>query len=106
MQPANEERHGEQDSTCPAGWPRAEGRRAVPWTDRTAAWYRHAAERGDYAARVLGAVGPRLDTCRTALANEDPLFGARPREEFRRRFGLILNRAPAPIGLGAARQST
>jgi hypothetical protein len=55
---------------------------------------------------VLGAVGPRLDTCRTALANEDPLFGARPREDFRRRFGLILNRAPAPIGLGAARQST
>ncbi|HEX6081933.1 MAG TPA: hemerythrin domain-containing protein [Methylomirabilota bacterium] len=39
-------------------------------------------------------------------ANEDPLFGARPREEFRRLFGLILNRAPAPIGLGAARQST
>lgn len=67
MQPANEERHGEQDSTRPAGCPRAEGRRAVLWTDRTAAWYRRAAERGDYAARVLGAVGPRLDACRTAL---------------------------------------
>jgi hemerythrin-like domain-containing protein len=33
-------------------------------------------------------------------ANEDPLFGARPREEFRRLFGLILRRAPAPIGVG------
>lgn len=38
--------------------------------------------------------------------NEDPLFGARPREEFRRLFGLILNRAPAPIGVGAARRAT
>ncbi len=39
-------------------------------------------------------------------ANEDPLFGARPREEFRGLFRLILNRAPAPIGLGVAGQST
>ena len=37
------------------------------WTDRTAAWYRRAAEQGDYAARVLEAIGPRLDSCRTAL---------------------------------------
>jgi hypothetical protein len=29
-------------------------------------WYRRAAERGDYAARVLGALGPRLDACETA----------------------------------------
>ena len=33
-------------------------------------------------------------------ANEDPLFGARPREEFRKLFALILNRAPAPVGVG------
>jgi hemerythrin-like domain-containing protein len=33
-------------------------------------------------------------------ANEDPLFGRRPREEFRRLFQLILNRAPAPVGVG------
>lgn len=38
-------------------------------------------------------------------ANEDPLFGARPREEFRRLFGFILNRAPAPIGVGPRRGS-
>jgi hypothetical protein len=30
-------------------------------------WYRRAAERGDYAARVLEAIGPGLDACRTAL---------------------------------------
>jgi SAM-dependent methyltransferase len=46
---------------------RPEARRAVLWTDRTAAWYRRAAERGDYADRVLAAVGPRLAQCRTAL---------------------------------------
>ena len=62
MKPASEERHAGQDSTRPAG-----RRRAVFWTDRTAAWYRRAAERGDYAARVLAAVGSRLDHCRTAL---------------------------------------
>jgi len=33
-------------------------------------------------------------------ANEDPLFGARPREEFQRLFQLIVNMAPAPIGAG------
>ena len=31
-------------------------------------------------------------------ANEDPLFGARPREEFQRLFQLIVNMAPAPTG--------
>jgi methyltransferase family protein len=41
--------------------------RSALWTDRTAAWYRRAAERGDYAARVLAAIGRRLDACRTAL---------------------------------------
>ena len=67
MEPASEQRHAGQDSTRPAGCPRVEGRRGIPWTERTAAWYRRAAERGDYAARVLEAVGPRLDACRTAL---------------------------------------
>jgi len=38
-------------------------------------------------------------------ANDDPLFGARPREEFRRLFGLILNRAPAPVGVGPERKT-
>ncbi|HTI57018.1 MAG TPA: hemerythrin domain-containing protein [Verrucomicrobiae bacterium] len=38
-------------------------------------------------------------------ANDDPLFGARPREEFKRLFGLILNRAPAPVGVGPERKT-
>ncbi len=33
-------------------------------------------------------------------ANEDPLFGARPRAEFARLFQLIVNLAPAPTGVG------
>jgi hemerythrin-like domain-containing protein len=37
--------------------------------------------------------------------NEDPLLGARPREEFRRLFELILNRAPAPVGVGPDRDA-
>jgi SAM-dependent methyltransferase len=37
------------------------------WTDRTVAWYRRAAEKGDYAERVLEAIGPGLDRCRDAL---------------------------------------
>jgi hemerythrin-like domain-containing protein len=36
-------------------------------------------------------------------ANDDPLFGARPREEFKKLFGLIVNRAPAPVGVGPSR---
>ena len=67
MKPANEERHAGQDSTRPTGSRRPEDRRAALWTDRTAGWYRRAAERGDYAARVLAALGPQLDACRTAL---------------------------------------
>jgi SAM-dependent methyltransferase len=67
VEPAKEERHAGQDSTHAAGCRRREGGRAVVWTDRTAAWYRRAAEQGDYAARVLAAVGSRLDSCRTAL---------------------------------------
>lgn len=69
MKPADEERHAGEDSTLPRadGWSRRDGPRSAIWTDRTAAWYRRAAERGDYAARVLEAVGPRLDACRTGL---------------------------------------
>jgi hypothetical protein len=69
VKPANEKRHAGQDSTLPRppGRPRPDATRSAFWTDRTAAWYRRAAERGDYAARVLGAIGPRLDSCRTAL---------------------------------------
>ena len=37
-------------------------------------------------------------------ANDDPLFGARPKQEFRKLFQLIVNRAPAPLGLGAPAQ--
>lgn len=35
--------------------------------------------------------------------NDDPLFGAQPKEEFRRLFSLIVNLAPAPVGVGPAR---
>jgi len=58
VKPADEERHVGQDST-PS--------RSAIWTEQTAAWYRRAAERGDYAARVLEAIGSRLDFCGTAL---------------------------------------
>jgi hemerythrin-like domain-containing protein len=33
-------------------------------------------------------------------ANDDPLFGARPREEFQKLLRLIVNMAPAPVGVG------
>lgn len=36
-------------------------------------------------------------------ANDDPLFGARPKEEFRRLLELIVNLAPPPVGVGPAR---
>lgn len=36
-------------------------------------------------------------------ANEDPLFGDRPRAEFRKLLQLIVNRAPAPVGVGPTR---
>lgn len=69
MKPADEQRHAKEDSTLPRRLP-CPGRqspRAALWTDRTAAWYRRAAERGDYATRVIAAIGSRLDACRTAL---------------------------------------
>ena len=34
-------------------------------------------------------------------ANDDPLFGPQPKQEFRKLFQLIVNRAPAPLGVGA-----
>ncbi len=34
-------------------------------------------------------------------ANDDPLFGPQPGEEFRALFQRIVTRAPAPIGVGA-----
>ncbi len=34
-------------------------------------------------------------------SNDDPLFGAKPKAEFRMLFQLIVNRAPAPLGVGA-----
>jgi hypothetical protein len=66
VKPSNEEEHVEQSSTRglrPSGC----ARRESIWSDRTAAWYRRAAEEGDYAARVFEAIGPRLVACRTAL---------------------------------------
>ena len=35
-------------------------------------------------------------------ANEDPLLGAKPKEEFRKLFQLILRVAPPPVGVGPA----
>ena len=34
-------------------------------------------------------------------SNDDPLLGAGPKAEFRTLFQLIVNRAPAPLGVGA-----
>ncbi len=34
-------------------------------------------------------------------ANDDPLFGPQPKQEFWKLFQLIVTRAPAPLGLGA-----
>jgi hemerythrin-like domain-containing protein len=51
--------------------------------------------------RLTEADWPPIDAA--FQANEDPLFGARPREEFRKLFALILNRAPAPVGVGPRR---
>jgi hypothetical protein len=37
-------------------------------------------------------------------ANDDPLFGPRPAEEFRKLFQLILNLAPPPVGVGPSHE--
>lgn len=37
------------------------------WTDRTVGWYARAVARSDFAAKVLGAIGPALGGCRDAL---------------------------------------
>jgi len=49
------------------GRPTPGGGSAEFWTERTVAWYERANEGSDYAARVLGALGPSLDGCRDAL---------------------------------------
>jgi hemerythrin-like domain-containing protein len=38
-------------------------------------------------------------------ANDDPMFGKAPREEFAALFKLIVSQAPAPIGSGGGKQS-
>lgn len=47
------------------------GGRGMPrtefWTDRTVGWYARAVARSDFAAKVLGAIGPALADCRDAL---------------------------------------
>lgn len=43
------------------------GRSGAFWTERKVAWYRRALERSDYADKVLGALGPILQGCETAL---------------------------------------
>ena len=40
---------------------------------------------------------------RAFQAHDDPLLGAGPKGEFSRLFGLIVNMAPPPVGLGPAR---
>jgi hypothetical protein len=50
-----------------AGRHRPDLPRSEFWTERTVRWYRRAVERGDYAGRVLEAIGAELDECRTAL---------------------------------------
>ena len=68
MKPPEQERHRREHSTAlrHGGRPAA-GARAEFWTERTVAWYERANEESDYAARVLGALGPALDGCRDAL---------------------------------------
>ena len=68
MKPPEQERHRREHSTAlRRGGRPAAGARAEFWTKRTAAWYERANEQSDYAARVLGALGPALDACRDAL---------------------------------------
>jgi hemerythrin-like domain-containing protein len=38
-------------------------------------------------------------------ANDDPMFGKAPREEFATLFKLIVSQTPAPIGYGGSKQS-
>ncbi|MDO8478751.1 MAG: hypothetical protein Q7W02_21640, partial [Candidatus Rokubacteria bacterium] len=68
MKPPEQERHRREHSTAlRRGGRPAAGARAEFWTERTVAWYERANERSDYAARVLGALGPALVGCRDAL---------------------------------------
>ena len=68
MKPPEQERHRREHSTAlRRGGRPAAGARAEFWTERTVAWYERANEQSDYAARVLGALGPALAGCRDAL---------------------------------------
>jgi SAM-dependent methyltransferase len=69
MKPPEQERHRREHSTAlrRGGRPAPGTARAEFWTERTVAWYERANEESDYAARVLGALGPALDGCRDAL---------------------------------------
>jgi SAM-dependent methyltransferase len=68
MKPPEQERHRREHSTAlRLGGRPAAGARAEFWTERTVAWYERANEQSDYAARVLGVLGPALDGCRDAL---------------------------------------
>ena len=81
MKPATQKGHGSGlragEAHPPEGstaGPRAQPRETSPglprsefWTDRTVAWYARAAERGDYAARVLEVLEPALADCTDAL---------------------------------------
>lgn len=52
-------------------------------------------------AHLTTADWERID--RAFRANDDPLFGARPKDDFRRLFQLIVNLAPPPVGVGPGR---
>ena len=69
MKPPEQERHRPEHSTAlrRGGRPAPGADRAEFWTARTVAWYERANERSNYAARVLGALGPVLGGCRDAL---------------------------------------
>jgi SAM-dependent methyltransferase len=68
MKPPEQERHRREHSTAlRRGGRPAAGAGAEFWTERTVAWYERANKGSDYAARVLGALGPALGGCRDAL---------------------------------------
>jgi hemerythrin-like domain-containing protein len=53
------------------------------------------------ARQVLGPAD-RAELDAAFAANRDPLTGHEPEQDYRELFGLILNRLPAPLGLGTA----
>jgi hemerythrin-like domain-containing protein len=52
-------------------------------------------------AKLAEADWPPIDAA--FRANEDPLLGPRPREDFRRLLDLIVSMAPPPVGVGPRR---